>query len=204
MTTTCEICNYSYPIAPSKRLNPCPNCLSIATTGESLKEIARRKTKASMEKSRLKSLEKQALNPPKSYTIPKQSAKGRKQAGEVAATKKKLKDEARDSGFIECSGCGKHFKGLDGSHVVPVSQSSALASDPANITLLCRACHTAFENGTVPEMIKLKCFVTDLKYMFEHDTARFWNIHYRLVEEYNARPTGKMERVLGKLERFEE
>ena len=156
-----------------------------------------------MERSRLKSQARQALNPKPAYKIPARSKKGAKQEREVSATKKKLKSEAMEGGHVQCQGCLKHFGTIDASHIIPISQSSALAADPANITLLCRECHQRFENGTVPQMIELRCFVRDLGYMFRHDNARFWNIHYRLLEEYNERPTPKLERVLGKLEKFE-
>lgn len=203
MTTTCTECNYRYPIAKSKRLQTCPNCAQIEKTGESIPEIARRKAKESMERSRLRSQARQAEKPKPTYKIPARSAKGARQERDVKKTKSELKQAAQDGSFTECEGCGKHFKGLDGSHIIPLSQSSALAADPANITLLCRECHTDFENGAVPQMIELRCFIRDMEYMFRHDNARFWNIHYRLLEEYNFRPTPKLERVLGKLEKFD-
>lgn len=199
----CPDCNHRYPIAKSKRVQTCQNCKSIEQTGISLKEIARQKAKESMERSLLKSKAKQDLKPKTTSVIPARSAKGARQDREVAATKTKLKREALEGGHIECQGCGGYFKGIDGSHIVPVSQSSALASDPANITLLCRSCHNLWEYGDAHEMIELKCFVRDMRYMFHNDTARFWNIHFRLVEEYNLRPTPKLYRVISKLEKFE-
>lgn len=203
MTTTCQTCHEPIVIAPSKRVQVCKNCQSIYRTGFSLKEIARQKAKESMERSRLKSKAKQDLKPKPTYTIPTRSAKGAKQERQISATKTKLKREALEAGHIECQGCGGYFKGIDGSHIVPVSQSSALASDPNNITLLCRGCHNLWEYGYAHEMIELKCFVKDMRYMFDKDNARFWNIHTRLVEEYNLRPTPKLDRVISKLERFE-
>ena len=195
MITTCPACDHVYRPAKSKRVQTCPNCAQIEKTGESITETARRKARESMERSRLKS---NAEHP-----IKNRSVKGAKQEREVSATKKKLKSEAMEGGHVQCQGCLKHFGTIDASHIIPISQSSALAADPANITLLCRECHQRFENGTVPQMIELRCFVRDLGYMFRHDNARFWNIHYRLLEEYNERPTPKLERVLGKLEKFE-
>lgn len=211
MLVKCPICKEVYRPAKSKRESLCPNCKSISETGKSLKEIAREKSRASLEKSRLKSQERQTKKPKTAYKIPKFSAKGAKQAREVTATKRRVKAEAADGqSFVECAGCGKFFRGLDGSHVVPVSQSSVLAANSENITLLCRGCHTDFEHGTVPQMIKLKCFIKDMTTMFEFDNSRFWNIFYRLIDEHNLMPTpalerviSKLERVLGKVEKFE-
>ena len=203
MTSTCPTCQHVYRPAKSHRVQTCPNCAQIEKTGESIPEIARRKAKASMERSRLKSQARQAEKPKPTYKIPARSVKGAKQERAVKKTKTELRLAAFDGGFCRCEGCGKHFKGLDGSHIIPLSQSSALAADPANITLLCRECHNLWEYGDAHEMIQLRCFVRDLKYMFRHDNARFWNIHYRLLEEYNERPTAKLERALGKLEKFE-
>ena len=157
-----------------------------------------------MEKSRLKSKERQAKKPKTAYTIPKFSSKGAKQAREVTATKKKVKAEAADGqSFVACAGCGKFFSGLDGSHKVQLSKSSELASEERNIRLLCRGCHDAWGEGTVQEMIELKCFLPDLRYLFEHDLQRFYRILDRLLTEYNSKPTPKLERVLGKIEKFE-
>lgn len=204
MTTTCPACSLPIQFAPSKRVHVCKNCLSIAKTGKSIKEIAREKSKASLEKSRLKSQERQAKKPKTAYKIPKFSAKGAKQAREVAATKKKVKAEAADGqSFVACAGCGKFFSGLDGSHKVQLSKSSELASEERNIRLLCRGCHDAWGEGSVTEMIALRCFVPDLRYLFEHDLQRFYRILDRLLAEYNVNPTPKLERVLGKIEKFE-
>jgi len=204
MTTTCPKCLFTYPIAKSKRANPCPNCASIEKTGKSLKEIAREKHRESMERLRVKSKERQAKKPKTAYKIPKFSAKGAKQAREVAATKKKVKAEAADGqSFVECAGCGKFFSGLDGSHKVQLSKSSELASEERNIRLLCRGCHDAWGEGRVTEMIELRCFLPDIRYLFEHDLQRFYRILDRLLAEYNTNPTPKLERVLGKIEKFE-
>ena len=204
MTTTCPECSFTYRIAPSKRTNPCPNCLSIQRTGETLQDKACRKAKAAMERSRIKSHEKQKANPKQKTPLPKFSEKGARQAREVARVKVKVKTEAADGqSFVECAGCGGFFSGLDGSHKVQLSKSSELASDANNIRLLCRGCHSKYGEGSVQEMLELKCLVDDLKYLFDFDPERFWKIHFRLVDEYNVRPTPKLERVLSKLEKFE-
>lgn len=204
MTTTCPDCHEPFRIAPSKRLQICPNCLSVRRTGKSLKEIASQKHRESMEKSRLKSKAKSDLKPKTVYVIKNRSTKGAKQEREVSKTKTELKRKATDTGFAQCEGCGVFFKSLDASHIVPLSQSSALASIPGNIRLLCRCCHNAWEgNGTVAELIALKCFLPDMRYLFENDKSRFYNILDRLLREYNARPTPKLGMVLGKIEKFE-
>lgn len=204
MTTTCSSCSFPIKFAPSKRVQVCKNCQSIERTGKSLKEIAHEKHRESMEKSRLKSKAKSDLKPKTVYVIKNRSTKGAKQEREISKTKTEIKLAALDGGFCECEGCGNFFDTIDASHIVPVSQSSVLASDPANITLLCRECHQRFENGTVLEMIELKCLVPDLKYMLRHDKARFWNIFDRILEEYLVRPTPKLSAVLDKLERLDQ
>lgn len=204
MTTTCPACKEPIQIAPSKRIQVCKNCLSIARTGKSLKEIAREKHREWSERSRLKFKAKQAGRPKSNYVIPARSAKGAKRAMEVTAIKVKVKTEAADGqSFVECAGCGNFFSGLDGSHKVQLSKSSELASEERNIRLLCRKCHSAWGEGTVAEMIELRCFCEDMAYLLDFDPERFWKIHFRLVDEYNARPTPKLGRVISKLESLE-
>ena len=203
MITTCPECNYRYPIAKSKRVQTCPNCACIKSTGFSLKEIANRKAKESMERSRLKSQAKQAEKPKTAYKIPVRSKKGAKQERAVSATKKKLKSEAMEGGFVQCGGCGNYFDTIEGSHKVQLSKTSELASVPENIRLLCRSCHSKWGEGTVPEMISLICFCEDMEYLLDNDPERFWKIFYRLVDEYSERPTPKLDRVISKLERLD-
>ena len=204
MTTTCPACSLPIQFAPSKRVQVCKNCLSIAKTGKSLKEIAREKHRESMERSRLKSQERQDKKPKTAYVIKNRSVKGAKQEREISKTKTELKRAAIDGSFCECEGCGNFFDTIDASHIVPVSQSSALASNPKIMSLLCRGCHTDFEHGPVPQMIELKCFVRDMATMFEFDNSRFWNIFYRLRDEWLLRPTPKLSVVLDKLEKLEQ
>ena len=156
-----------------------------------------------MEMSRLRSKAKSDLKPKTAYVIKNRSVKGAKQEREISKTKTEMKRAAIDGSFCECEGCGNFFDTIDASHIVPVSQSSALASNPKIMSLLCRGCHTDFEHGTVPEMIKLKCFVRDMTTMFEFDNSRFWNIFYRLRDEWILRPTPKLSAVMDKLEKLE-
>lgn len=157
-----------------------------------------------MERSRLKSKEKQDLKPKKAYTIKSRSAKGAKREREISKTKVKVKAEAADGqSFVECAGCGNFFSGLDGSHKVQLSKTLELASEAANIRLLCRKCHSAWGEGTVAEMIELRCFCEDMAYLLYFDPERFWKIHFRLVDEYLVRPTPKLGRVISKLESLE-
>ena len=204
MTTTCPDCHEPFRIAPSKRLQICPNCASIERTGKSIKEIAREKSMASLERSRVKSQERQAKKPKTAYKIPARSVKGEKRERETSKAKTEMKRAAIDGSFCECEGCGNYFDVIDASHIIPVSQSSALASNPKIMSLLCRGCHTDFEHGTVPQMIKLKCFIRDMATMFEFDNSRFWNIFYRLRDEWLLRPTPKLSVVLDKLERLDQ
>lgn len=159
--------------------------------------------KASYERSK----EKQKLKPKSTYTIPKFSAKGKRQAVEVAATKKKVKTEALEGGFICCDGCERYFDTIDASHKVPLSQSTDLASTASNLRLFCRRCHNKWEHGTVPEMIELNCFEEDMHFLLDMDPERFWKIFYRLLDEYNHCPVDKpyvekLGRIIGNLEKF--
>jgi len=170
ISQVCPTCNYQYQPAPSKRLKTCPNCAHAAKYGETIFEKKWREYR-----------EKQKATPPKRYAIPSRSEKGKRKEAEIQAAKSKLKSEARDGAFTECGGCGKYFKRVDGSHKVPVSQSGKLAAVPENIRLLCRNCHTVWENGTVPELIKLRCFLEDMEYLAMYDWKRFFRLYCRVV-----------------------
>jgi len=170
ISQVCPTCNYQYQPAPSKRIKTCPNCAHVKQHGESIFEKKWREYR-----------EKQKATPTKRYVIPNRSAKGKIRESEIQAAKSKLKSEARDGAFTECDGCWKHFKSLDASHKVPVSQSSQLAASHENIRLLCRGCHTAWENGTVLELIKLRCFLEDMEYLAVYDWKRFFRLYCRVV-----------------------
>jgi len=155
--------------------------------------------KASQERSR----EKQEQNPKPKKQIKKFSEKGRKQDTEVRVTKNRLREVAADGqSFVSCGGCGGFFKNLDCSHKISLSKSAQLASAPENIRLLCRQCHLRWESLNANERIELKCFVQDMRFLFDFDQAGFVVRFNRMLDEYNARPTPKLERVLGKLEKF--
>ncbi len=203
MTTTCPKCSFPIPVAKSRRVQVCKNCKSISETGKSLKEIAREKHRESMERSRLRSKAKSDLKPKTVYVIKNRSAKGEKQEREVSKTKTELKRAALDGGFVQCCGCLNFFDVIDASHIVPVSQSSALASNPANITLLCRQCHTVWENMVLPQVVDLACFLEDMKYLYRADNGRFWRLFQKMLDYHEKVPTPKLERVLGKIEKFE-
>lgn len=199
---TCPLCSYPYQPAPSKRLNPCPNCLHKAKTGEYLTEARRRKAKESLERSRLRAHEKQLLKPKTSYKIPQFSEKGKQRANQVEATKRKLKQGAKDGSHTQCEGCGKFVKQIDGSHIVPLSQSQALASDKENIRLLCRECHVTWEGFELPDVVELACFLEDMAYLMRVDNPRFWNLFQKLLDYHLKTPTAKVERAIKRIEKF--
>ena len=203
MTTTCPTCKEPIRIAPSKRVQVCKNCLSIARTGKSIKEIAREKHRESMERSRLKAIEKERLKPKAVRAMAKFSAKGAKQAREITKTKIELTEAALDGGFCQCEGCGGFFDTIDRSHKIPLSQSSELAAMPGNIRLFCRECHLRWESSNAVQMIELNCLVEDMQFLLDFDPERFWKIHFRLIDEYNARPTHKLGRLISELEKLE-
>ena len=203
MTTNCPTCKEPIVIAPSKRVQVCKNCLSIERTGFSLKEIAHKKAKESMERSRLKAKAKSDLKEKTAYKIPKQSAKGKQQAKEVEATKRKLKQGAKQDGWTECQGCGKFVKQIDGSHKIPLSRSIPLASEEENIRLLCRECHPIWEHLKLPDVVDLDCFLEDMRYLYMADNGRFWRLFQKVLDFHEKTPTIKIERVISKLERLE-
>lgn len=203
MTTTCPTCKEPIRIAPSKRVQVCKNCLSIARTGKSIKEIAREKHREWSERSRLKSRAKQDLKPKKNYVIPARSAKGAKRESEVKATKQKLKQEAKQDGWIECQGCGKFVKQIDGSHKIPLSRSIALASEKENIRLLCGECHPIWEHLRLPEAVDLACFLEDMLYVFRVDNDRFWRLFKKMLDFHEKMPTAKVGRAIKEIEKFE-
>ena len=184
----CPTCNTQYQPAPSKRLKTCPNCAHAAKFGETI-----------FEKKWREHAQKQKATPPKRYVIPNRSAKGNKKEAEIQAAKSKLKSESRDGAFTECGGCGKHFKMVDASHKVPVSQSGKLADVPENIRLLCRGCHTVWENGTVLELIKLRCFLEDMEYMAVYDWKRFCNVYHRVRDCFILTASKPVEAALRSL-----
>ena len=203
MTTTCPACSFPIQFAPSKRVQVCKNCQSVAKTGKSLKEIAREKSRASLERSRLKSQEKQKQKVRLPAALAKFSKKGKRQALQIAATKNKMKREALDGDHVACEGCGNFFDTIDASHKIPLSKSSELAAMPGNIRLFCRGCHLRWESTNAAQMIELNCLVEDMQFLLDFDPERFWKIHFRLVDEYNARPTPKLGMVISELEKLE-
>lgn len=201
---SCDACNYQYIPAKSKREQRCPNCEHIEKYGESIFVTKKRQQKEQQEKWRKKAREKQRLNPPPPRAkISAMSEKGKAAARKVSKMKADAKAEAIEGDYVQCKGCKRYFQTIDASHKVPLSQSLALAANPENITLLCRDCHLKWENGTVPKLIELDCFVDDMHYLFDMDPERFWKIFYRCLDEYEKNPTPKLERIISTLESFD-
>lgn len=201
--TTCLLCEYKYTPAKSKRAGRCPNCEHIERHGKTIDEAKRDKQKQYTETSRQRAEEKMKLAPPKKpKPIPKFSDRGKRQALEVAANKRRIKLEATDGQeYAQCEGCWKYFQGLDASHKIPLSQSSALASEPDNIRLFCRECHNKWEHGTMTQMVDLNCFVEDMLYLLDMDPERFWKLYYRLEDECDRTESPKL---LNSLEQLKE
>lgn len=199
----CEVCKWKWMPAASKRVVECPNCAAKEKTGESLAEKALRKklesVKRMAERAQLKS---QNMLPKKKPVIPNFSEKGLAKAKAVTAMKKELKRDAVDGAYYECKGCLNYFAVIDASHKIPLSQNTKLAAEKGNVTLLCRSCHNAWENGTVAQMIALKCFVADMQYLYANDNERFHKIFYRLLDEFEKTLNQKLEKVIIKLESF--
>jgi len=201
---SCDVCRYQYIPAKSKREARCPNCEHIKKHGESIFAEKNRKQNEQRMKWQKKAIDKQRLKPPQPRPkIAAMSEKGKIAARKVSEMKAEAKTEAADGNYVQCKGCKRHFQTIDASHKVPLSQSLALAANPENITLLCRDCHLKWENGTVPKLIELDCFVDDMRYLFDADPERFWKIFYRCLDEYGKSPTPKLERIISKLESFE-
>jgi 5-methylcytosine-specific restriction endonuclease McrA len=200
--TTCQTCDHKYTPAPSKRAGRCPNCEHIARKGISIEGARAKKAKEYQQKMR----ERQAAKQPKpktGYKIPKLSESGKKRLSSFEAMAAKIKKQIFDGkGHAECEGCAQYFASLDSSHKVPRSQSLALYDNPENIRLLCRDCHNKWEHGAVLQMIELRCFDQDMKYLFENDVERFWKIFFRMLDENNERPNGKLGRIIFRLEKL--
>lgn len=201
---SCDACNYQYIPAKSKREQRCPNCEHIKKHGESIFATKKRQQKEQQEKWRKKAREKQRLNPPAPRAkISAMSEKGKVAAKKVSEMKAAAKLEAIEGDYVQCKGCNRYFQTIDASHKVPLSQSISLAANPENITLLCRDCHMKWENGTVPKLIELECFVDDMHYLFDMEPERFWKIFYRCLDEYEKKPTPKLGRIISELESLE-
>lgn len=199
----CSDCNFVYMVAKSKRTNPCPNCLHFELHGISLVDAKKKKQQQQQQASKKRTEEKMRLKPPKNYTIPKFSKKGKVQANRVAAMKNQLKNEADEGGYMKCEGCWQYHKGLDASHKVPLSQSILLADEPSNIRLFCRDCHNRWEHGTVPELINLYCFAEDMEFLFDNDRERYWKIYFK-IEDYSKQfPSKELSRIINEIT-FEE
>lgn len=205
LIVVCPVCRYQYQHARSKRSGNCPNCAHIERHGESIFEKKKRKHLESM-KRMYERAEQKAKNAPvkKKAVIPNFSAKGLEQAKKVKAAKQRLRNESIDGAFYECQGCKRYFKNVDGSHKIPLSQSTKHAAEEDNITLLCRDCHNKWENGTVMQMITLKCFVSDMEYLYIHDKPRFHKIFFRMLDEYEQNESPALEKAISKLESFHE
>jgi len=188
----CPDCKHKWFPSKSKRVIVCPNCESIEKTGKSLVEVQKEKKLATFKKMADKAQSRLGL-----------SEKGAERARDVAAIIKVAKKQVQDGGFYRCEGCHQYFKQIDGSHKIPKSQSMSLAADPENITPLCRNCHNAWENGTVEQMIALKCFVRDMKYLYQNDRSRFQKIFFRLLDAYAEAETPELETTISKLEKFD-
>lgn len=200
---TCPECTYQWVPAKSKRLVFCPNCRHLEVTGETLVDMKKRKAKeqaaAAQERAKLK-----AKASRKSHLIKQYSEKGKRQALQVTATKKLIREEHSDGEeFARCEGCHQYFRGLDASHKVSLARNSELAADPDNIRLLCRDCHLKWESSVAVDMIELKCLEEDLAYLLDFDPERFWKIFHRLLDEQSLRPTAKLGAIISRLEKLE-
>ena len=199
----CSICSHKWVPALSKRETACPNCVHIEKHGISLRQAAEKKRLEQVRKMAERAQAKQAGMPPKKRpAIPNFSEKGLAKAKAVADAKKRIKSAAKEGAFYECQGCLKWFKVIDASHKIPLSQNENLAASEDNMTLLCRGCHSAWENGTVMEMIDLHCFVSDMQYLYEHDGERFHKIFFRMMDEYERTGSPKLKKVITQLESF--
>lgn len=199
-TITCPDCSFRFVPAKSKRVVVCPNCDCYDRTGEYLVDQKKRRAKELLIASQKRAAERAKLKTPPKIALARFSKKGLAQANAVSKAKREAKEEALEGGFVKCHGCGHFFDTIDGSHKVPLSQSHALAAVPGNIRLLCRSCHDKWEHGTIPKMIELRCFVEDMHFLLDMDPERYWKIHFRVLDEYNLRPTPALERVISKLE----
>ena len=165
-------------------------------------EIERRtiKGKEYYEKSKARAKEKQANKKP----IQHFSQKGKAIYDQLNGVKKQIRAEADNLDNRFCRGCGRGDVGLDCSHILSTKQRPDLQFDKHNVNLLCRNCHLKHESFDIKLMLELKCFESDMKYIYAHDQQKFNKVLFKLLDYIEKHDDSKAKRMLERVEKFED
>lgn len=112
----------------------------------------------------------------------------------VKAEMTKMKKEAKS---IEqpCEGCLSHKGVLDYSHILSVGQRKDLELHPENKNMLCRECHQKWESWDPSKMITLSCFYNNMRFIYKHDTQRFWRVYFKFNDVLDFKVCKELENI---------
>lgn len=155
--------------------------------------------------------ERAALRPKKVYQlvsrtpIKQQTKKQSVRSKQLSELKSDIELEAVQNGTYYCEGCGKSYPGLDKSHTISVGQRKDLELRRDNIHLFCRSCHEDWESWSIPRMVILLTFESDLDFIYNEDFETFGRIMLKMMEwaKWNCDKTDnevfkKVENILKK------
>lgn len=200
---TCTGCERQTYLVNRTRMQ-CADCNCKRLHGMTLKERQLSQWKAQQ----IRAKEKQKNKPPQykpKQKIPFFSEKGRERHTTLTATKKEIWEQAvKENGWVACEGCGRGDQRLENSHILSVAQRKDLENDKNNINLFCNSCHCKHESFEIPQLLQLKCFEKDMRYIYEKDETKFNKILFKLLDFVEANPQNKTAvSVLNRLERIE-
>ena len=182
---------FPFHMAKDGLMNRCMTC-----------EIERRtiKGKEYLERSKARAKEKAANKKPIQYF----SQKGKAIHDQLTEVKKQIRIEADNLDNRFCRGCGRGDVGLDCSHILSTKQRPDLQFDKHNVNLLCRNCHLKHESFDIKLMLELKCFESDMKYIYAHDQQKFNKVLFKLLDYIEKHDDSKAKRMLERVEKFED
>lgn len=105
------------------------------------------------------------------------------QEKKIKSNLSRLKREAKIK-YVEesngvCEGCRKIRGVLQYSHIISVGQRKDLELHPQNHNMLCQKCHEDWESYDPEKLSKLSVFYSNMRFIREHDTEKFWKIYYK-------------------------
>jgi len=162
--------------------------------------ITRHKAEVYTERAKARAKEKQANKKPVQYF----SQKGKAIHDQLTEVKKQIRIEADNLDNRFCMGCGRGDVGLDCSHILSTKQRPDLQFDKHNVNLLCRNCHLKHESFDIKLMLELKCFESDMKYIYAHDQQKFNKVLFKLLDYIEKHDDSKAKRMLERVEKFED
>ena len=158
------------------------------------------KGKEYYDRSKARAKEKQANKKP----IQHFSQKGKAIYDQLNGVKKQIRAEADNLDNRFCRGCGRGDVGLDCSHILSTKQRPDLQFDKHNVNLLCRNCHLKHESFDIKLMLELKCFESDMKYIYAHDQQKFNKVLFKLLDYIEKHDDSKAKKILERVEKFED